>query len=209
MAVRARRARGDAETALKEAAAALFAQQGYAGATLDRIAEASGVNKAMVAYYFGDKAGLYAAVLEGGVDAVLAHVEARVSETAPPAERLESFIEALADAFAANPYFPRVLLQEYLAGGGAQTAMRPAKKLAELLAQTTRILEAGAVDGAFRPADPHMTHLSLVGALMFFDLTAPFRHSMQDKEEWKVSTPQRTAFVAHLKTLFARGLASE
>lgn len=209
MAVRARRARGDAESALKEAACALFAQAGYAGATLDRIAEASGVNKAMVAYYFGDKAGLYAAVLADGVDAVLKHVAARVRDDASPEVRLESFIEALADAFAANPHFPRVLLQEYLAGGGAQSALRPAQKLAELMAQTTRILEAGARAGAFRPVDPHMTHLSLIGALMFFDLTAPFRQSMQDKAEWTISTPERAAFVAHLRTLFSRGLASE
>lgn len=46
------------------AAAAEFAEHGFAGARIDRIAERSGANKRLLYLYFGDKDALFAAVLE-------------------------------------------------------------------------------------------------------------------------------------------------
>lgn len=45
-------------------AKAIVAEKGFAALTLNRLAAESGENKAMVAYYFGNKAGLIAAVLD-------------------------------------------------------------------------------------------------------------------------------------------------
>lgn len=47
------------------AALSLFAQHGYSKASTRDIAVAAGTNVAAIAYYFGDKAGLYRAVFEG------------------------------------------------------------------------------------------------------------------------------------------------
>ena len=52
------------------AAVTEFTEKGYAGARIDAIAERSGANKRMIYHYFGDKDGLYLAVLEsayGGI----------------------------------------------------------------------------------------------------------------------------------------------
>jgi AcrR family transcriptional regulator len=56
--------------ALLEAAAALFHERGYAGATVRDIAERAGIDAALIARYFGCKEGLYLAVLaeEGDED---------------------------------------------------------------------------------------------------------------------------------------------
>lgn len=51
------------------AAARAFADAGYAGARVDAIARAAGVNKRMLYHYFGDKASLYAAVLRAPLPA--------------------------------------------------------------------------------------------------------------------------------------------
>ncbi len=53
----------DSQQRLIDAAAEIFAQQGYHGAGVDRIAERAGVNKRMIYHYFGDKAGLLRAVV--------------------------------------------------------------------------------------------------------------------------------------------------
>jgi AcrR family transcriptional regulator len=52
------------------AALALFSQHGYARASTRDIAVAAGANVAAIAYYFGDKAGLYRAVFDGPVPMV-------------------------------------------------------------------------------------------------------------------------------------------
>jgi AcrR family transcriptional regulator len=48
---------------LLQAALRLFANQGYACTSTREIAEAAGANLAAISYYFGDKAGLYRALL--------------------------------------------------------------------------------------------------------------------------------------------------
>ncbi|SDU95116.1 DNA-binding transcriptional regulator, AcrR family [Microlunatus sagamiharensis] len=50
--------------ALLEAAQAQFAEHGFAGARVEAIAAKAGVNKQLIAYYFGGKRGLYDAVVE-------------------------------------------------------------------------------------------------------------------------------------------------
>jgi AcrR family transcriptional regulator len=63
----AARRRNDAQAsrrALLEAAAALFDERGYQGATVRDIGERAGVDAALIARYFGSKEGLYLAALE-------------------------------------------------------------------------------------------------------------------------------------------------
>ena len=59
--------RGEPEktrAAILRAALEEFSHEGVAGARTDEIARRAGVNKALLYYYFKDKEGLYAAVLE-------------------------------------------------------------------------------------------------------------------------------------------------
>ncbi len=49
--------------AILDAGERVFAQHGFDGARIDAIAQASGYNKSLIFQYFGDKLGLYAAVI--------------------------------------------------------------------------------------------------------------------------------------------------
>jgi AcrR family transcriptional regulator len=53
-----------------EAAALCIAEEGFAAAHTNRIAEQAGVSWGVLQYHFGDKAGLLSAVLERGVEAL-------------------------------------------------------------------------------------------------------------------------------------------
>jgi TetR/AcrR family transcriptional regulator len=52
-----------ARDAILNAGEEVFAQHGFDGARIDAIAKASGYNKSLIFQYFGDKLGLYAAVI--------------------------------------------------------------------------------------------------------------------------------------------------
>ena len=54
------------------AATTEFSRKGLDGARVDKIARRSGVNKRMIYHYFGDKEGLYLAVLEKSYTAIRA-----------------------------------------------------------------------------------------------------------------------------------------
>ncbi len=194
--------------ALIEAGARLFARHGFAATSLDMIAAETGLNKAMVAYYFGSKTGLYQAILDEGVSRVLSRVDVEALEARPPARRLPAFARALARGFEAAPFLPGMLVQDYLSG---EQQMRPdaAASLSRNFEVTRAIVERGQMAGVFRSADPHQVHLVLIGAIVFFRVTKPFRDSMQAEGRWPVSNPDPEEFAEFVGEMLARGLAPE
>jgi len=159
---------------LLAAAAERFGEAGYAATTLEHVAEAAGVNKALVRYHFGGKLGLYNAVVADGIEAgreLLAPVRALEG---PAVERLHAFVDALRALFVRRPHFGRIIVREWMSGGAH---IEPEVMAAFLhFFQTDReILEAGVRAGELRRTDPHAAHLALVGSLVFFEVTRPLR----------------------------------
>ncbi|MFK4789843.1 TetR/AcrR family transcriptional regulator [Microbacterium sp. ZW T5_56] len=95
---------------LLEAATIQFARAGLAGARVDTISREAGVNKERIYQYFGDKAGLFAAVLAAEVD----HLLDGVSVTGSGADALGHLAGALYDSTAKHPNLPRLLAWESL-----------------------------------------------------------------------------------------------
>jgi AcrR family transcriptional regulator len=61
---RIRRLAGSAKEAVRDAAAALFAEKGYAATSTREICERAGITKPVLYYYFGSKAELYEALVQ-------------------------------------------------------------------------------------------------------------------------------------------------
>lgn len=107
---------GDAtKNRIIEAAGRLFAERGYAETTSKEICETVGANMAAVNYHFGNRDGLYLAVLEK-VRTHLADYDAlskRLVETTDPHEKLGHFIEAfLRPAFERQSWMIRLWARE-------------------------------------------------------------------------------------------------
>jgi TetR/AcrR family transcriptional regulator len=68
--------RTEIEQRILRAAKPLFAQQGYRGVSIDRIAAAAGLSKQNLLYYFPRKELLYRAVLGGVLDVWLSYMDA-------------------------------------------------------------------------------------------------------------------------------------
>lgn len=89
----------DAAARIKEAALREFAQYGYDGARLERIAQAAGVHTAQIHYYFRNKRGLYEAVQSAlappSLDSV---IEPLTWPDKPLPERVQNFYERFAEA---------------------------------------------------------------------------------------------------------------
>jgi AcrR family transcriptional regulator len=72
----------------------LFAERGYAAATMDEIAAAVGVTKPLLYNYFGNKERLYIACMERAGDALIATIATAVDRTANPADALGAGVRA-------------------------------------------------------------------------------------------------------------------
>ncbi|MCS7296977.1 MAG: TetR/AcrR family transcriptional regulator [Bacteroidia bacterium] len=93
---------------IKEAAVREFAQHGYDGARLERIARAAGVHTAQIHYYFRNKRGLYEAIQNELVPPSLEKVTEPLREASKPLpERVQVFYQRFYEA-AHSLSLPRV-----------------------------------------------------------------------------------------------------
>jgi TetR/AcrR family transcriptional regulator len=195
--------------ALLAAGTELFAERGYDGVPLWAIAQKAGVNKAMVNYHFGGKRKLYVAIVTGTFGDILAAVEGLADSTLPAPDLLRELIAAVGDmATRQHPHFCTMMLREVLAGGkhlGAGAVAMPAR----VLAAVQRIVARGVREGSLRPVDPVLTHLSLVGSLVFFFATGRFRERVLADRRLGITPPDGDAYVRHIQDLIAHGLAAE
>lgn len=203
---RPRRDKEATRAALLEAGASAFAVQGIDGATLEGIAADAGVNKAMIAYYFGDKAGLFQAVLEEAVDFILVRVARDVEPLDDPAEQLGTFIRALAEMMAARPFFPSMMLRDFQSGRFQQD---PAlvSRLMKFSETTRRILSEGEARGQFRPTDHHMMHLTIVGTLSYYVASQRFRDELvRLPGRAEAAMPRLEGFIDHITRVLLEGI---
>ena len=78
------------ERQLLELAEALFAERGYAGASMDELARRAGVTKPVVYELFGSKDGLFAACVDRSIERLAADIATAVRAQDDPEERLRA-----------------------------------------------------------------------------------------------------------------------
>lgn len=164
----------DARERILAAAAEVFASAGFGGARIDDIAERAGINKAMLYYHVGDKERLYATVLITTVERGLASLTEATKKAETPSEKLQCILEGLAELGTSNPYLVPIMLRE-VASGGATLPDEMLIRMASVFRVVQEVLLEGVQKGVFRPTDPLLTHVSLVGCMMFLVASQPIR----------------------------------
>jgi AcrR family transcriptional regulator len=208
--VRGTRRRDAAATrdALLVAGSELFAERGYEGVPVWAIAQKAGVNKAMISYHFGGKRQLYLAIVTATFSEIVASVERLADAARPAPDVLRELIAVVGQQVTRrHPHFCSIMLREVLAGG-KHLEPEVIDKPVRILGAVQRIVARGVREGDFRPVDPLLTHLSLVGSLVFFFATARFRERVLARRRPAIEPPDAAAYVRHIQDLLAHGLAA-
>lgn len=93
-----------------EAALREFHQNGFKGARTSRIAEAAGISRTMLHYYFNTKEALFEAVLTKTFGAVLPHVQRMMGQDVGIFSLIENLVEVTADLLEESPGLPSFLV---------------------------------------------------------------------------------------------------
>jgi AcrR family transcriptional regulator len=148
-----------------------FSEKGLAGARIDNIAEAMRTSKRMIYYYFGNKEGLYIAVLEEAYRRIR-HIETELHlEDLAPEDALRKLVGFTVDYQLANPDFVRLVMTENIHRGEYLAQSKSIRKLNVPAIDGLRALyERGVATGAFRSGlemiDLHMS----ISALSVFNV---------------------------------------
>ena len=143
------------ELLILAAAEKVFARAGFGGATMAAIAEASGLPKANLHYYFGSKEVLYrnvlAQILSDWLEPTIC-----IMETAEPRAAIEQYIRAKMALAKARPDGSKVFANELLHGAPVVKALLQSD-LRELVASKAAVIQGWVNAG--RMANVNGTHL--------------------------------------------------
>jgi len=156
------------------AAAREFAERGYAGARVDRIARRAAVNKAMLYYHFKSKQQLYRTLLRRMFTRAAERMNTIARSDAAPAAKIDRVIADIAAIIQEQPVFPAIMLRE-VAEGGAHLDRPTLLALGSVPRAVAAIVEDGVSRGAFRSIHPVFAYFSLLAPLVFYLAGGPIR----------------------------------
>jgi AcrR family transcriptional regulator len=173
---------------LMKAALKEFSQHGYAGARIDQIAKSAKCNIRMLYHYFGDKKGLYVAVLEAAY-ADLRRKEAGLAiDLEQPLEGILELMRFTFLYFQENPLFEGLIRAENMMQGKFVSRSKPVPEAASTLKQTLKALIAsGQARGLFRePLDPVQVYVTITALSRFhlanaYSMSAVLGADLRDK----------------------------
>jgi len=159
-----------------EAAVRVFAEEGFRGARMHRIAEAAGVNQALLHYYFQSKENLYEEALFRAFS-ILIHRLAGQLEMGTDAEAaFRNAIYSYIDLLQEDPALPRLFVSEAMEGGDRLKAVFDRIRIETGITPPGIIIpfvEKGVSSGRLRPVDPMQTAVSVMGMCVFYFIARP------------------------------------
>ena len=159
----------DAKEKLLAAATRLFAEKGFAGVSIRQLAEAAGVNSAMISYYYGGKEGLYEAVLTTQYERLLGKFEAIAVLEAPVKEKIRQYAEVIRLNHTAEQPLMARLIQRELTSPTACMEKVVRNYTSRIARIVSGIVQQGVEDGEFRQDIPPLfATLALAGMLNFY-----------------------------------------
>jgi AcrR family transcriptional regulator len=159
------------------AATGEITEKGLGGARVDEIAERAGVNKRMIYHYFGDKDGLYLAVLEASYEMIRSEEIKLDLGKRDPVEGMRELVLFTWNYYRDHPEFLSLLATENL---HRAAYLKRSKKIRELhsplVGMIGDLLQRGAKAKVFRKdVDPVDLYIS-IAALGFFYMSN--RHTL-------------------------------
>jgi len=178
----------NAKPAILRAAVEEFAEQGFAGARMDSIAKAAGVNIALLFYYFKSKDLLYKAALEEIFSNWGSKVWAVLEGSRRPKEKLLAYINMYFDhAEKESPSSLRLVYQEIMRQGGCASPhlTKLAKKYIEPIHHALRqIVREGIAAGEIHPLDPEHFVYSMIGMMNYYFVSSSVIRILSSHEPW-------------------------
>jgi len=160
---------GEVRDRLLDAAVEIAVEQGFETAGLREIARRADVSPGMIAYYFGDRQGLYQAMFERVFTRIHEQVDAVLDAPDRTTEdRVAELVRIHISSIAADPWLPKVVMRELLARQdspirdfiGEFMARGPISMMIERLEEAQR---DGAISDEYDPKMLAMTIGSLCG----------------------------------------------
>ena len=193
-----------ARALLLETASAIMREGDIVDISLSELSLRSGLNSALVKYYFGNKAGLMKALLDRDMATITHTVDALLRKDMAPEAKLSLHLGKMVETYYATPYLNRLLMR-LVRDSDPEEAKRIAETyLIPLQSAYDRLIAEGVKAGVFRPIDPQLFYFSATGAAdRFFSARLVLRHCF---DQDTLTDELRDRYKAHIIDLIMAGI---
>lgn len=140
------------QAAIMSAGLDVFSRYGFRGATLDQVAEAAGLSKPNVLYYFKSKDAIYTALLKRLLENWLEPLH-QMDDNGDPVAELLGYAKRKLDLSRDYPRESRLFAGEILQGAPRLKGVLEGE-LRDLVMQKAKVIEAWIAAGQIKPVDP-------------------------------------------------------
>lgn len=192
--------------ALLDAAHALFATRDFNAVSVREIAQAAGVNPAMVHYHYRDKRGLYKAMLDQTLGPIIAQLQARIADPAGGARAaVGDVLREIMTVMAREPWVAPLILREVFMQSGPFRQMFIRDFAARGGGRVPALLAREIAQGRVRAdLDVKFGALSLVSLALFPFIARPIAERVFGI---KMTDAVVARLVEHSERLFYEGVA--
>ncbi|MBA3326039.1 MAG: TetR family transcriptional regulator C-terminal domain-containing protein [Rhodobacteraceae bacterium] len=152
--------------AILDAALEVFSTHGFRGATLDQLAEAAGLSKPNLLYYFASKDEVHRVLLERQLDAWLAPLR-QINPAGDPQTEVRAYVRRKLEMARDHPRESRLFANEVLQGA-PRIADALAGPLRALVDEKTEAIRAWTRAGRIATVDPHHLIFSIWAATQHY-----------------------------------------
>ena len=199
----------ETENSIFEAALDVFSRKGKDGARMQEIADAAGINKAMLHYYFRSKDLLYESVFGHVAHHFFSALDEVMTRPGTFPSVLADVVDVYMDMHAANPAVARLWIQENLNGAPVAGRILAQHKEAggpgphRLLERVKLAVDAGEI----RPTEPIQLMITVLGMTVMSFISQPTMTALDP-----AAMSDQSAFLKlrnkHIVEVLTHGLAS-
>lgn len=155
----------DAREKLLATTARIMRENDTIDVSLSELSRTSGLNAALVKYYFGNKAGLMQALLDREMQRILKDIGDTLAIERDVESMLRAHIGGVVDRFFEVPFIQRLLLHIIEESPPEEAQRMASNYLIPVYDAYDRMISAGVEAGVFRPVDSRFFFFTLTGAV--------------------------------------------
>jgi AcrR family transcriptional regulator len=167
-----------AREVLLDTASAIMREGDVVDISLSELSLRSGLNSALVKYYFGNKAGLLMALLDRDWQSIVTSVDALVAKDGwDPEAKLRRHISKVVDTFYLVPYLNRLTMRMVRDSDEKEARRIADNYLSPMYRAYEQLIGDGVAAGVFRQVDPQLFYFTVTGAVdRFFSARLVLKH---------------------------------
>jgi AcrR family transcriptional regulator len=143
----------------------VFAQYSFAGATIRLITKKSGVNSAMISYYFGSKEALYLDIFKLRLGEMTEEISRFEELDLNPAEKLKAYLATHIERVSSNQNFHRLLCNELVAVQHPSIIAQISEARKRIYNFLLKTIEDGIAKGYFKKIDEEVFVLNILALI--------------------------------------------